>query len=342
MKRQWHLWLRGALFVLGIAWLAGASGAIPQDGAASETITYFAFGDPQINIPRWGTAGTEKTIEIMNKLPGEAHPLGGVVEEPRAVVILGDLQDDVKNPDNWSLYKQFFNVNGREAKLRFRVFEGLGNHDLSTTQAFGEFNDLQKDFIQRNLSREGTDFHYDTNHYHYSWDWGPLHLVQLNAFPGNEARPVYDREAPWNDPKHSLDFLQEDLKRNVGESGRPVILMWHYGLRGWGLEKWWTLADLANLKAAIAPYNIVLILHGHEHAYARYQWEGRDVLMAPSPQYDRDPAKPEEASRPKGFLVIRLAGDELQVAHHTADGWRETWEKKIGLGEAIPVGAGVR
>ena len=73
----------------------------------------------------------------------------------------------------------------------------------------------------------------------------------------------------------------------------------------------------------------MLILHGHEHAYAHYQWEGYEVFMAPSPQLDRDPRTPDVPSRPNGFLVIRLAGNKLDLAQHTANGWKETWSRRI-------------
>jgi hypothetical protein len=148
---------------------------------------------------------------------------------------------------------------------------------------------------------------------------------------------VYDRQARWNEPQRSLDFLVRDLKTNIGESGRPVLLFWHYGLRGWGLDKWWTTNDLAALREAIAPYNVVLLVHGHEHRYDAYTWEGYPVFMAPAPQIDRDPKTPEVESKPKGFLVIRLQGDELQVDHHTAEGWAQSWSRKISLGKrAVP------
>jgi hypothetical protein len=307
---------------------------LPGTSSAASNVTFFAIGDPQINIPRWGTAGTEKTIELMNQLPGKSFPFGGVVAEPHGVIIAGDLVDDLKNQENWIRYKEFFDPHGK-TRLRFKVFEGLGNHDLSTTQGFGTFNYLQKEFVERNKSR--TDkFHYDEHAYHYSWNWGPLHLVCLNIFPGNASRPVYDRESPWNDPKRSLDFLTHNLKTKVGNSGQPVILVWHYGLRGWGLEKWWRPEDLAALREVIKPYNVVLILHGHEHRYDRYEWEGYPVFMAPAPQIDRDPKTPDIDSKPKGFLVIRLAGAELQVAHHTAQGWAETWSRQISLGNSTP------
>ncbi|MGK0483786.1 MAG: hypothetical protein ACJAQ3_003772, partial [Planctomycetota bacterium] len=44
------------------------------------------------------------------------------------------------------------------------------------------------------------------------------------------------------------------------------------------------------------------------------------------------PKTPEVASTPKGYLVVRLQGDELQVAHHQVDQWGETWKRKISLG----------
>lgn len=69
---------------------------------------------------------------------------------------------------------------------------------------------------------------------------------------------------------------------------------------------------------------MILILHGHEHRFERYQWKGYDVVMALSPQYDRNPDKPETRSRPKGFLVFRITDDELQMGHHTAEGWADT------------------
>jgi hypothetical protein len=296
---------------------------------AAEDVTFYVVADPQIHLEKWGTAGTEATIRTINALPGKPFPLGGHVEEPRAVLIAGDLVDVVDDLRHWEVYKSFFDPEGK-ALMRFRAFEGIGNHDLSAESADG-FSVIQRQVIERNRRRRGEEsFHYDVHGYHHSWDWGRLHLVNLNLFPGNQSRPVYDREARWNNPVRSLDFLREDLRLRVGDSGRPVVLMWHYGLRGWGLEKWWMPEDLVALKKVIAPYRVVLILHGHEHAFAQYTWEGYPVFMCPSPQLDRNPKTPEVASQPKGFLVVRLRGNELQLAHNNATGWAETWSRKVG------------
>jgi len=292
--------------------------------------TFFVIGDSQIGLAKWGTAGTEQAIDWMNDLPGQAFPAGGTVGRPKALLILGDLQDNVHEPENWAVYKRFFDVNGHHAKFKYPVIECAGNHDFDGKNKDGQMSVVQKEVMARDRRRRG-QFNYDEKGYHYSWDWGAIHYVCLNVFPGTVPREVYGHSAPWNDPQNALPFLARDLKEQVGDSGRPVILMWHYGLRGWGLEKWWLPEDLTNLKNAIAPYNVVLILHGHEHEYARYQWEGYDVIMAPSPQKDRDPKETQAVSKPKGFVVIRVVGPELQTALYTADGWSQEWNKKMAI-----------
>jgi cytolysin (calcineurin-like family phosphatase) len=335
-KHQFRFSLRplsaaGALFLALWACLA----LFGQAGAGTDPYTFFVIGDSQINVERWGTGGTEQTIEWMNRLPGSDFPAGGKVGTPKGVLILGDLQDDLKNPENWATYKRLFDVRGH-ALLQYPSYECAGNHDLDGKNHDGQLSFVQQEMVERHKLRQGT-FHYDGRGYHYSWDWGPVHYVCLNVFPGTVPRPVYGKDAPWNDPQHALSFLQQDLKEQVGDSGRPVIVMWHYGLRGWGLEMWWLPEDLENLKNTLKPYNVVLILHGHEHRYERYQWERFDVIMAPSPQYDRDPKDPASVSRPKGFVVVRVAGDQLQTALYTAKGWSEQWNKTMKLGRPAAV-----
>lgn len=326
---------RSALRCLTIGGLAMAAPAAAgaKAGEADDELTFFVMADPQIHLDKWGTAGTEKCIRLMNELPGKPFPFGGNVAEPLAVLVAGDLVDVVDDPRHWLAYVRLIDPNG-DALLRFRAFECIGNHDLSTNSGDG-LSAVQQEFIKRSSSRKGPEtFHYDKLNYHYSWNWGPLHLVNLNLFPGNTHRQVYDREAPWNNPLRSLDFLRDDLKNHVGDSGRPVILMWHYGLRGWGLEKWWTPEDLVALKEVIEPYNVVMILHGHEHSFAEYEWEGYPVFMCPSPQRDRDPKSPDVESTLKGFLVIRLQGKHLQLAHHNDGKWADTWRQEISLGKS--------
>ena len=66
--------------------------------------------------------------------------------------------------------------------------------------------------------------HVSDNGYHYSWDWDGVHFVNVNLFPGN----VWEGEAVaygrGHDPLFARDFLIADLRRNVGTSGRPVVI----------------------------------------------------------------------------------------------------------------------
>lgn len=316
---RWLLLLAGCLALGGVL---GCRAGEP------ETVTFYAIGDPQINIPRWGTAGTESTIESMNGLPGEVFLFGKEVGEPAGVIVAGDLVDDLENPENWELYKRLFDPAGL-GRLRFPVFDGQGNHDVDVrNQAFGEFNETQREFIERNRARPG-EFVFGPEGYHYSWVWAGVRFVQLNIFPGTVHRPVYGAPAPGNDPKGSLAFLQRILTEHVGDTGQPLVLIWHYGLRGWGFEEWWVDEDLDALESTLEGFNVVLLLHGHEHRYERYRWRGYDVIMAPSPQHDRDPDEPETESRPKGFLVFRITSEELQMGYRTPEGWVATWARPL-------------
>lgn len=323
MQSAWrHRTFIAALFAAVVLMCAGRPEAVASTG-----FTFFAIGDPQVNIPKWGTAGTEKTIDAMNALPGQPFPLGGVVDAPRGVLIAGDLVDDTTNPANWSLYKTLFDPRGK-AKLRFPAFEGAGNHDFDMQRGYAQWSYVQRDVIARNTQR-AAKVSTDASGYHYSWDWDDVHFVCLNVFPGDEWREVYNRPMMWNDPKGALAFLRRDLHERVGTSGRPVVVYWHYGLRGWGLDEWWLPRDLDALKDVLAPYNIALILHGHEHRYERYTWAGYDVVMAPSPQFDPDRAKGEQDGRPKGFVVARMTRDTFEMANWTPTGWQDAWRKTL-------------
>lgn len=199
-----------------------ASKDIPAEETSSEnSFTFFANDNPQVNVPRWGTAGTESTIDRMNALPGELFPFGGTVERPRDVLVLGDLVDDLHNRENWALYARLFAVDGN-ARLKFPVYECIGNHDLGGKN--GEMSYVEDAIVVRNAGRVDKLTTCPLG-YHSSWDWGSVHFVNLNLFPVNEPRPVYDRPAPWNNPRRSVDFLRKDLAKRVGDSGRSVILM---------------------------------------------------------------------------------------------------------------------
>jgi hypothetical protein len=53
------------------------------------------------------------------------------------------------------------------------------------------------------------------------------------------------------------------------------------------------------------------------------------VVMAPSPQKDRNPENKDKKSKPKGFLVFRVTDGQLQMAVRRPDGWGRKWNTSL-------------
>lgn len=145
------------------------------------------------------------------------------------------------------------------------VFDGLGNHDLHNNRT--AVLDSVKQRKRVTARTQDSD-----PHPHYSWDWHDVHFVQLNLMPANEKAPnTSNLNNDDNDPMEALSFLIADLALHVGSSGRPVMLIHHYGFddfsiaEGGYLEEWWTAAQRLAYWNAIAAYNVTAIFTGHLH-----------------------------------------------------------------------------
>jgi len=121
---------------------------------------------------------------------------------------------------------------------------------------------------------------------HYSWDWEGVHFIQLNLSPAD--RPVQYKIA--QNPFMALSFLKADLAKQVGDSGRPVILVHHYGfdIFSMGIEEdgninpggeWWTAEDRRQYWEVLKPYNVIVIFSGHAHYCdpCYLPWDGENV-----------------------------------------------------------------
>jgi cytolysin (calcineurin-like family phosphatase) len=141
---------------------------------------------------------------------------------------------------------------------------------------------------------------------HSSWDWGGVHFVNLNLYPGGLG--AADK---------SLAFLVDDLAQKVGSSHRPVILFHHYGFDAFSCEdRWWTEPERETYYAAIKDYNVIAIFNGHLHSQGHLQWHGLDAFIA---------GKAADGN----FLVVHITADRMTVAGRTQQGWRECWKKAI-------------
>ena len=288
--------------------VCGLLAAVPLWGAE---FTFFSCSDSHYEETAEQNADRFAGVALINQLPGTSYPEelgGGTVDQPLGVLVLGDLIDDgavpAKSDKQFELGLRDFGVNG-EGNLKFPVYEGFGNHDLSPTRF------VQRAIIQRNKRRPGLSAVSD-NGLHYSWDWQGVHFVQLNLYPG-DAWQEESRYGPVHDPEGALEFLIEDLRDQVGDSGRPVVLAHHYDPR----DDWWLDREKAAYYAAIKRYNILCLIHGHTGT-GIYQWNGIDVV--------------NDGSLPwGGVFVFRITDDDgLYVGQYTPEKkWRLTFSKRV-------------
>lgn len=144
---------------------------------------------------------------------------------------------------------------------------------------------------------------------HYSWDWDGVHFVNLNEHAGGTAdgpRKIYAR--------NSLQFLIGDLGAHVAKSGRPIIIMQHFGFDGFSVDgDWWSSAEREALWEAIQEYHVVAFFTGHLHtSWLHSTFHGIDAFTSGG------------ARDQPGFLVVRILGQEMRVMERRlfADGWR--------------------
>jgi len=275
-------------------------------------ITFFLTSDTHYGLSPTVAEANERTVDAMNRLPGTAYPrnLAGTVAVPRGVAVLGDLTNDAVTSE-WREFTADFGVNG-EGRLKYPAYELAGNHDG------GEGQIVRRGIRERNKARPGLTG-VSANGVNYSWDWGALHFVSLGLFAGSAGDVIVNPwgrrfDGPWRLPGHSLEFLKEDLARNVGPNGRPVILLQHYGWDVWGLD-WWSENERRALAAAIKGYNIIAIFHGHSHVVVRVDVGGIPTFCVGSAQAD---------PLPGSFLVVRLRPGVMDVAERKSNGWGYT------------------
>ncbi|MDX3927734.1 MAG: metallophosphoesterase [Shinella sp.] len=212
---------------------------------------------------------------------------GGRIGTPLGLVVGGDMTDDgggqVKVPGEGRQLQQFasrYQQGTGPDRVHFPVYTGLGNHDLDQDGVpphVDWYRRELRDYVE--LNHRSTVFYkapvpvtnYDVPSDNYSWDWGGLHLVQLQRFGGDESKGAIS----------GLGWLRQDLASYAAD-GRPVVLFQHYGWDAFSLERWdplrttfddegsgaphwWTESERAALLQVLEGYNVVGLFHGHQH-----------------------------------------------------------------------------
>ncbi|MBM4152892.1 MAG: hypothetical protein FJ220_05145 [Kiritimatiellaceae bacterium] len=154
----------------------------------------------------------------------------------------------------------------------YPVYEGYGNHD---TYRADPATDAPVNISLRNAMRR--NIWISSNGYHYSWDWEDVHFIQLNLYAGTSTGTgIYKAYC-----QNSLDFLREDLQKRVGQSGRPVVILQHFGFDSYSTN-YWSDAERNSLYNCISNYNVAAFIHGHNHNPQTNNFRGISSFSLPS------------------------------------------------------------
>ena len=292
-----------------------------QDEPIKNDVTFFVGSDTHYGREN-NAAINRRVIDEMNALPGESLPAsigGGSVRTPRGVVINGDLLDEGFNPetatDQWAEFCRDYGLTGSDGRLCYPLYEGFGNHDGGPSKSVPRAGIKERNAKRVGLTSISPDGH------HYSWDWDQVHLVQLNLFGGDGPQDVKGVNGPDHDPEGSLKFLRDDLAKNVGTSGRWVIVFQHFGWLG-GMSDWWQPEAKERFYEVVKPYHIACLINGHSHGAAFVPWH--DLLTI----HDGSTARGDGDTG--DFMMVRVTDKELIVIQRKLGGWGI--QKRIALG----------
>ena len=131
----------------------------------------------------------------------------------------------------------------------------------------------------------------------------------------------------------SLDFLIADLEKQVGDSGRPVVITHHIDLARYSrpceatdpdnLNREWHPCDVHGFYNAIREYNVIAILYGHTHARNVLTWDGSSTRADEGVSVFNVDNSSHFHSDNQAFLYFEIGREELLVREcATTDGWQ--------------------
>jgi predicted phosphodiesterase len=329
----------GALPVLGTS-------ALLADGPSDDVVAFFLVGDTHYlansespgELDERSRRVTSQLVNTLNTLPGTAIPAesgGGKVRAPRGVIHAGDLIDngdkagakfDRMQRTEWDAFTADFTIDGSGA-LKYPVFEVHGNHDAPRGKGL-----VIDGLVERNRRRK-TLAARSENGLHCSWDWAAgtrdaVHFVNLGIVVGQSTTGGKRRYEPLD----SLAFLKDDLAKNVGDTGRRVVITHHIDVARYSLtceaaneadaQREWHPCDVQAFYQALSGYNVAAILYGHTHARNVFRWEGKPQRTARGyPVFNVDNSS-HFASDQQAFFYFELHPDRTLVREcSTADAW---------------------
>ncbi|MFM9961032.1 MAG: metallophosphoesterase [Planctomycetaceae bacterium] len=314
--------------------------------AADQSVPEFAFvviGDTHYLANRERTAEIDskssdtcgRLVDTINRLAGSAIPDaagGGQARAATGVIHAGDVIDTgdkigatqiEMQKTELTRFRDDFGLTGKDGRLTCPVFEIAGNHD--SPHGGGLFIEQIK---ERNKSRPGV-VQVSDNGVHYSWDWNGTHFVNLGLIVGTDATVARRRRYAALD---SLAFLISDLKRHVGDSGKPVVLTHHVDVARYtgpcdpsaaADSKEWDSCDVQAFHEAIKGYNVVGIFYGHTHSRSVFRWDGESTKAKSGIRvFNTDNASHFNSDAQAFFYVESHVGKLRVREYQTKDRWQ--------------------
>jgi cytolysin (calcineurin-like family phosphatase) len=157
---------------------------------------------------------------------------------------------------------------------------------------------------------------FDSTTGNYSWNWGRLHLVQLNivgmGLPDIATLVPGAPSATAGTFDDTLQWLKADLQANQAKSGhRPVVVFLHYSQNGVESDKNWGQTERQKFRTALAPYDVVAVFSGHDHVAGVYEpADSRTTYFRGSN------GGHTQSQIPAGFYVVRVTEHALDAAFY--------------------------
>ena len=237
----------------------------------------------------------------------------------------------------WKAFTADFGVDGKNGRLSFPVFEVHGNHDGPHGRGLAV-----EGIVQRNKDRVGLSG-LSENGLHCSWDWGPVHFLNLGIVVGQVPEVRQRRRYA---PMDSLEFLIADLNQRVGDSDRPVIISHHIDLARYttacdaddpaNQHREWHPCDVRGFFNAIHQYNVIAILHGHTHVRNVLSWDGKSTRSDKGVSVFNVDNSSHFQGEHQAFLYFEIGPEEMLVREcATKDGWQshfwtpQVWKRSV-------------
>jgi predicted phosphodiesterase len=336
-----------ARLTTGAAMASGACGFSGLDVAKgesseSDTIGFFAIGDTHYFANERSThelvdssvVNCQGLIDTLNRLEGTPIPDlagGGKVGSIRGVIHAGDIIDtgdkrgkiqESMQRREWDGYVADFGLTGTEGRLRYPVYEVHGNHDSPGGDGLAIDGLIERSKKREVLSRS-------TNGLHYSWNWGPVHFINLGIVVGQDRK--IEQRRRYN-PMDSLDFLIGDLQQHAADLSTPVLITHHVDVVRYskpcdgsdtanlGLE--WNPCDVQAYYQAIQKHNVLAILYGHTHVRNIQKWDGTALKAQQGISLLNIDNSSHFSGGNQAFFYIEIARQELRVREcATKDSW---------------------